>query len=202
MACSGRAMTSNLMNKGSRAPLKPSVGRLLLIQLSVGANMKKHIFTITAFSILLGIPVEPRINAQNRRRRARSPPAITMNGSSEEIDPGTPEERAKIIEECSAPDRPRPEATVKTPVLCGKAISLPKPPYPEGAKAAKASGTVTVAIVIDEKGRVVWAQAVSGHPLLQGASVKAACRARYSPTKLSGQAVRANSVITYNYVSQ
>jgi TonB family protein len=164
--------------------------------------MKKNIFTTIAFLILLNIAVEPQINAQNRRRRTRPPTVITKVSNIEEFDQGTPEERAKIIEECSIPDRPRPEAVIKMPVLCGKAISLPKPSYPEEAKAAKASGTVTIDIVIDEKGRVIWAKAISGHPLLQEASVKAACRARYSPMKLSGQAVRANSVITYNYVAQ
>jgi TonB family protein len=164
--------------------------------------MKKPILTTIAFLILLGIAVEPQLNAQTRRRRARPRPVITKVSNIEELDQGTPEERAEIVEECSIPDRPRPEVAIKMPVLCGKAISLPKPSYPEEAKAAKASGTVTVDIVIDEKGRVIWAKAISGHPLLQEAAVKAACRARYNPMKLSGQVVKANSVITYNFLSQ
>ena len=164
--------------------------------------MKNPIFTTIVFLILLDIAVGPQINAQNRRRRARPRPVITKVSKIEEIDQGTPEERAKIVEECSIPDRPRPEASIKMPVFCGKAISLPKPPYPEEAKAAKASGTVAVDVVIDEKGRVIWAKAISGHPLLQEAAVKAACRARYSPMKLSGQVVKANSIITYNFLAQ
>lgn len=51
-------------------------------------------------------------------------------------------------------------------VLNGKAISLPKPPYPPIAKAAKASGTVAVQVVVDENGNVISANAMSGHPLL------------------------------------
>src|SRR3712207_8126518 len=57
--------------------------------------------------------------------------------------------------------------------LNGKAISKPQPAYPPIAKAARASGTVTVQILVDESGRVVSASAVSGHPLLQQAAVSA-----------------------------
>ncbi|MGA9994356.1 MAG: energy transducer TonB, partial [Pyrinomonadaceae bacterium] len=87
-------------------------------------------------------------------------------------------------------------------VLNGKAISLPKPPYPSIARAAHASGTVTVQVTIDENGNVISARAVSGHPLLQAAAVSAARGARFSPTKLSGQPVKVTGVITYNFVAQ
>jgi protein TonB len=61
---------------------------------------------------------------------------------------------------------------------------------------------VVVQVVIDENGRVISAQAVSGHPLLQAVSVAAARNARFSPTKLSGQPVKVTGVITYNFVAQ
>jgi protein TonB len=100
------------------------------------------------------------------------------------------------------PDPPRPKTTVSGGVLNGKAISKPQPPYPAIAKAARASGTVTVQILVDESGRVVSASAVSGHPLLQQAAVQAARGARFSPTLLSGQPVKVSGVITYNFVLQ
>ena len=87
-------------------------------------------------------------------------------------------------------------------MLNGKAISLPKPPYPPIAKAAHASGTVVVQVLIDENGAVVSAHAVSGHPLLQAVAVNAAKQARFSPTKLSGQPVKVTGVIQYNFVAQ
>lgn len=87
-------------------------------------------------------------------------------------------------------------------MLNGKAISKPQPAYPPIAKAARASGTVTVQILVDESGRVVSASAVSGHPLLQQAAVSAARQARFSPTLLSGQPVKVSGVITYNFVLQ
>ncbi len=85
-------------------------------------------------------------------------------------------------------------------VLNGKATSLPKPPYPPIAKAAKASGTVVVQVLVDENGNVVSASPVSGHPLLRAAAVAAARQARFTPTKLSGRAVKVSGVITYNFV--
>jgi protein TonB len=107
-------------------------------------------------------------------------------------------------------DEPPPPAATPTPprapisggVLNGKALSLPHPPYPAIARAARASGTVVVQVTIDENGNVISARAVSGHPLLQAVAVAAARQARFSPTKLSGQPVKVTGVITYNFVAQ
>jgi TonB family protein len=89
--------------------------------------------------------------------------------------------------------------TVSGGILNGKAIEKPLPIYPEIARAARASGTVTVQIVIDEEGKVENAKAVGGHPLLQSASVDAAYQARFSPTRLSGNPVKVSGVLTYNF---
>src|SRR5918911_935926 len=101
--------------------------------------------------------------------------------------------------EATETPRPRPSGPISGGVLNGKAISLPKPAYPPIAKAARASGTVTVQVTIDESGNVIAARAVSGHPLLQAAAVAAARSAKFSPTKLSGQPVKVTGVITYNF---
>ena len=93
-------------------------------------------------------------------------------------------------------------APISGGVLNSKAISLPQPSYPPIAKAAHASGTVTVQVTVDEKGNVVSATAVSGHPLLRTAATVAARQARFAPTKLSGEPVKVNGVITYNFVPQ
>ncbi len=110
------------------------------------------------------------------------------------------------VEVADAPPPPPaptpPRAPISGGVLNGKAISLPKPPYPAIAKQAHASGTVVVQVTIDENGGVMAAHAVSGHPLLQAVCVAAARQARFSPTKLSGQPVKVTGVITYNFVAQ
>lgn len=85
-------------------------------------------------------------------------------------------------------------------VLNGKAIAKPQPVYPRIARAARAQGTVTVQIIVDEEGYVIAASAVSGHPLLQQASVFAARQARFTPTTLEGQPVKVSGVITYNFI--
>lgn len=99
-------------------------------------------------------------------------------------------------------EKPKPRAPISGGVLNGKAINLPKPGYPPIARAAHASGTVVVQVLIDENGNVVSASAVSGHPLLINAAVSAARQAKFSPTKLSGQPVKVTGVIQYNFVAQ
>jgi TonB family protein len=84
-------------------------------------------------------------------------------------------------------------------VLNGSAISLPAPAYPEMARRMRASGQVTVEVIIDENGKVLSARAVSGTTVLREAAVQAAYRARFSPTKLSGQPVKVAGVINYNF---
>lgn len=95
-----------------------------------------------------------------------------------------------------------PRAPISGGVLNGRAINLPKPAYPPIAKAAKASGTVVVQVLVDEDGNVVSAHAISGHPLLQAAAIAAARSAKFSPTKLSGQPVKVTGVVTFNFVAE
>lgn len=98
--------------------------------------------------------------------------------------------------------KPTPRAPISGGVLNGKAVRLVTPPYPAIARSAHASGSVQVQVLIDENGNVVSAHAVSGHPLLQGAAVAAARASKFTPTKLSGQPVKVNGVIIYNFVAQ
>ena len=98
------------------------------------------------------------------------------------------------------PPKKEPPKTVSGGVLNGKATSLPKPAYPPAARAVRASGSVSVQVLISESGSVISASAVSGHPLLRSAAVGAARGARFSPTLLSGQPVKVSGVITYNFV--
>ncbi|MEJ7618125.1 MAG: TonB family protein [Pyrinomonadaceae bacterium] len=127
------------------------------------------------------------------------PPAVGSGGP-----PGAGVGTGPVVEAAPPPPPAPPKRTapISGGVLNGKAISKPAPPYPAIAKAARASGTVTVQIVVDESGKVVSAKAVSGHPLLLQAAQQAAYQARFSPTLLSNQAVKVSGVITYNFVLQ
>jgi periplasmic protein TonB len=84
-------------------------------------------------------------------------------------------------------------------VVNGKATNLPKPIYSAAAKAVNAMGDVNVQITIDERGNVISAKAVNGHPLLRADSEKAARNAKFSPTLLSNQPVKVTGVIVYKF---
>lgn len=102
-----------------------------------------------------------------------------------------------------------PEVKIKTTkarpvqslgVIESKVIRKAIPPYPELAKKVRASGIVTVQILLDEQGRVVSARATDGHPLLRGAAEQAAFQTKFSPTLLSNQPVKVSGIITFNFV--
>ena len=91
--------------------------------------------------------------------------------------------------------------TISGGVLNGKAVSLPLPTYPPAARAVRASGAVTVQVVVGEAGEVISAEPVSGHPLLRAAAVEAARGAKFSPTLLSGVPVKVSGVVVYNFAA-
>ena len=101
----------------------------------------------------------------------------------------------------SNPRLPLPK-TISGGVVNGKATNLVKPPYPPAAKAVRAAGAVNVQVTIDEKGDVISANAVSGHPLLRAAAVQAARASKFNPTMLSGSPVKVTGVIVYNFTPE
>jgi TonB family protein len=95
---------------------------------------------------------------------------------------------------------PPVKTTIRTSkVLNGEAKFLPKPIYPPPAQAVRAEGNVNVQVLIDERGNVVSAKVIEGHPLLRAASVEAAKRAKFSPTLLSDVPVKVTGIIVYKF---
>jgi TonB family protein len=92
------------------------------------------------------------------------------------------------------PDRP-----VNGGVLNGRALSLPVPTYPTFAKQVGANGEVRVQVMVDERGNVVSAKAVSGHPLLRSAAESAARQSKISPARIGEQNVRTTGFLLYNF---
>jgi protein TonB len=88
--------------------------------------------------------------------------------------------------------QPRPTKRV---VRAGSLLKLPRqtysvdPEYPPLARQTHISGTVVIEAIIDERGNVVQARAVSGHPLLVAAALRAVLQWKYEPTSLNGQPV-------------
>lgn len=100
----------------------------------------------------------------------------------------------------AAPTGDPGEAKTLGNVLNGRALWLPKPAYPETARAAGIAGTVVVRVTIDEKGNVIRACAIEGPRELARTSERSAYGAKFTPTKLSGQPIKVMGVIRYNYV--
>jgi len=138
----------------------------------------------------------PELNTKGPPRTAAAPPALhpasAANQNATASEPPPPPAKRPTA----------PRAPISAGVLNGKAIKLVQPSYPPIAKAAHASGQVTVQVLIDENGNVISATAVSGHPLLQAAAIVAARQSKFTPTILSGQPVKVSGVVVYNFVEQ
>ena len=126
------------------------------------------------------------------------------------IGPNNETAQTEILEKPAAPppiipkkaeESPRKSPpTVSLGVITGKATNLPKPIYSAAARAVNAGGDVNVQVLIDEKGNVVSAKAVNGHPLLRESAERAARTAKFTPTVLSKQPVKVTGIIVYKFL--
>ncbi|HYR74313.1 MAG TPA: TonB family protein [Pyrinomonadaceae bacterium] len=146
-------------------------------------------------------PAPPVTGVFRLSNRNVDPPSVGPNNSGDCVtcNSTAPVVRVEETAPVPIPVKPKPQ-TLTSIMLVSKAISLPKPAYPPMAKAIGAEGSVAVQILVDEQGRVISAQAVSGHPTLLHAAKEAALQARFTPTVLNGQPVKIQGVITYNFV--
>jgi len=83
---------------------------------------------------------------------------------------------------------PRAPVRVGGNVKPPKLLFAPQPEYPTLARQSRLSGVVIIEAIIDEHGEVKGMRAVSGHPLLIPAALKAVSQRRYEPTILDGEA--------------
>src|SRR6185436_19900742 len=115
----------------------------------------------------------------------------------------TPSQEAiRVLLDSEPPPSPGPKPILKPVsggVLNGTAVLLPPPTYPDAAKRMRVQGMVTVEVILDETGKVVAANATAGPTVLRDAAVQAALKAKFSPTKLSGQPVKVSGVINYKF---
>lgn len=130
----------------------------------------------------------------------------TGDGIGDGLDTG--DATAAVVDDKATPPPPTVKPVVKEkPVIQSKGVinsmatSLPKPSIPAGAKRANAAGTVTVKVLVDEKGNVISADAVAGNVLLREACEIAAKSARFTPTLLSGSPIKISGVINYHFNS-
>ena len=111
-------------------------------------------------------------------------------------------ESLEVEEPANAPPLSFDRDLLMVGTLNGQAIHKQFSDYPSAAKLARAQGPVTVQIVVDEKGDVISAKGINGHPALRAASERAAKQSKFSPTLLCGKPVKVSGIITYNFVLQ
>jgi periplasmic protein TonB len=105
----------------------------------------------------------------------------------------------------SVPIPPPQQPAAKRILRVGSNLKAPRqilsvqPEYPELARQAHIWGAVVVTAVIDERGNVVRAHALSGHPLLIPAALKAVLQWRYEPTLLNGTPVAVEMEVTVHF---
>ena len=89
--------------------------------------------------------------------------------------------------------------------LVGTELFVPDAEYPSqaaaGTEGVDVSGKVTVRVHVNQKGKVISAQALDGDERLRGAAVKAGKKAAFSPEKLRGKGRTVTGTITYNFVA-
>jgi TonB family protein len=162
---------------------------------------------------------QPALEVEANKQPAANKPAQSLPTSSmsgDKLTVGSPVEVKNVASNSAAPPKveldsePPPNAApnpapkpmlrpISGGVLNGSATYLPPPTYPDTAKRMRTSGLVTVEVVIDENGKVISATAANGPSTLREAAIQAALRARFSPTKLSGQPVKVAGTISYKF---
>jgi protein TonB len=149
---------------------------------------------------IVGPTVPPVTGPVRLGRENLNPPGLpSTQGTCVTCNSSETQPRVAVDNDTPTPVKPKPQR-LSSKVLASKAISLPQPPYPMIAKQMGAQGQVNVQILVDETGRVISAQILSGHPTLVGAAKEAALRARFTPTLLNDQPVKVQGVIIYNFV--
>jgi TonB family protein len=153
---------------------------------------------------------DSRANTSSKKGEPRKTVATdlpTASNAAADLNPGDVKAPSAVITNQEVkvsleepPPAPRPILKpISGGVLNGTAIILPQPIYPEPAKRMRTGGVVSVEVILDETGKVVSATATSGPTILRDAAVQAALKAKFSPTKLSGQPVKVSGVINYKF---
>ena len=100
---------------------------------------------------------------------------------------------------------PAPEIKPDGPVKVGGLVKEPKlifstlPIYPSAAKNSNVQGDVVIRATIDKNGHVTHTEVVSGPVMLRQSALDALSRWRYEPSKLDGQPVSVQMLVTIRF---
>jgi TonB family protein len=153
--------------------------------------------------VLLGISVIGCKQEANTPANTKATPANVSIDVKPTEAPAMPVDAKPAGREVKAADGPAmrsvmpPEGTILAGVLNDIAVSLPKPESPADAKGAK--GTVTIEVMVNEKGEVVASSAVSGPQPLWSAAAAAARKAKFDPPLKDGKPVKIAGVLKFDF---
>lgn len=122
--------------------------------------------------------------AANETKPAQAEPADVKPAGREMKEVGGPALKSVIP----------PDGAILGGNLNDIAISLPKPDFPADSNEY---GTVTVEVLVNEKGEVGAASAVDGPQPLRKAAVEAARGAKFDPPLKDGKPVKVGGVLTF-----
>ncbi|MGH9685415.1 MAG: TonB family protein [Candidatus Acidiferrales bacterium] len=128
-------------------------------------------------------------------------PTIDAGATSANQPAGLP----GVIPTPSAISVPAPAIQPAGPVKIGGQVKEPKlisyvsPVYPQVAKESGVEGDVVIRTTIDKTGHVTGAQVVSGPAMLRQPAVTALRRWKYEPSKLDGQPVSVQVLVTIKF---
>ncbi len=160
-------------------------------------NAKSQIVAYSTLITLSGILLLPCLCAAQSGRKPRS----TNQPTAQTGDAG---DTAQTISSSSSSPAANQQSGAPGigfgTVLTGRRIKMPAPKYPKAARKQNVQGVVVVQITVDESGKVISAEAISGPQLLHEAAVIAAYKARFTPTLLAGHPVKVTGTLSYNFV--
>lgn len=153
------------------------------------------------FVMLISIACQQPAANNSANATAKATPAntaVAVKPTEAETKPADP---APVGKEIKVADGPKmksvmpPEGAVLGGVLNDIATSLPAP----DAGSATETGTVTVEVLVNEKGSVVASSVVSGPQPLWRAAGEAARKATFDPPLHNGKPVKIAGVLTYDF---
>jgi TonB family protein len=131
-----------------------------------------------------------------KRSQQQKPSGINSNAATATVRPKTAQPPAQPPGESQTQAGGAPVAVGSLTLKAKQRVS---PSYPAIARAARVTGTVTVFLVVNEKGEVETVQRLDGPPQLQQAAADAARRWRFNPTLIDGQPVRVTGYLSFNF---
>jgi len=161
-----------------------------------------YALSLLAFSVVfIGSACQPAADTNANAKAAPANNSAAVKPTTTEAKSPDPAPVGKEVQAAQGPALKSitpPDGAILAGVLNDLATSLPAPD-PAAGKAANESGTVTVEVVVNEKGTVVASSVVSGPQPLWRAAGEAARQARFAPPLQNGQPVKIAGVLTYDF---